>query len=157
MSDLDNKEKQPEKSKLKRPTQIAADNKGPGLLKVPKEKTFKATLIDRRRETMQKIEERKKDDRTTKGVNVNKLNKYKNFVHLDFPIEGKLIIYLASNYILAREMDQATRVLTQYGLSFYLDGNKGICNKANVQKLLALAYFMQDQHLNRVESLLAHA
>ena len=48
------------------------------------------------------------------------------------PVEGRLIIYYASNLILENTLDQAINVLSQYGLKYHFEGERGICNKANV-------------------------
>lgn len=69
-------------------------------------------------------------------------------IALEFPIEGKLVVYFSSVLILNGSYDQAIRVLTQVGLSYYFDGTRGICNKANVQKLLAIAYFYKNSNFH---------
>jgi len=48
-------------------------------------------------------------------------------------------------------------VLSKNGLHYYFKGERGVCCKANVQKLLAYAYFLQNHDLYRAETLLNHA
>ena len=78
---------------------------------------------------------------------------WKDIKHLEFPIEGKLLIYFAANHILNGSYDTAIRVLGEYGVEYFFEGDRGICNKANCQKLLAIAIFKSSKKQNEKDYL----
>ena len=142
----------------------AAKSSDKNLAKPKAPVNYKEMQAERRKQTMQQIKkEKEKEDNTKleKKPRPNTLWKgrekaYKPMV-LEFPIEGKLLVYFSSVLILNGSYDQAIRVLTQIGLSYYFDGTRGICNKANVQKLLAIAYFYKNSNFHQVKHLLQQA
>ena len=81
----------------------------------------------------------------------------KHFEIIEFPIEGKLILYYASNLVINGNYNLAIRVLENYGLKYFMKGKRGLCNKANVQKILALAYYHMDTNFEKIEELLIAA
>jgi hypothetical protein len=51
----------------------------------------------------------------------------------------------------------AIRVLNDFGISYRFEGLRGMCNKANTKKLLAMAYYCNNSNWVRIRSLLYDA
>jgi hypothetical protein len=73
------------------------------------------------------------------------------------PLEGELINYYACNLIINYKYEMAIRVLNDFGINYRFEGLRGMCNKANIKKLLALAYFKNNSNWMRIGNLLHDA
>mmetsp|Transcript_37483 Transcript_37483/g.57391 ORF Transcript_37483/g.57391 Transcript_37483/m.57391 type:complete len:197 (+) Transcript_37483:923-1513(+) len=67
------------------------------------------------------------------------------------PREAKLIVFYASNLILSRNIEQAIRILSKFGLGFRHESLGGVVGNLNLKKLLAIAYFEQNQEFGKIE------
>lgn len=128
---------QPAQSRLKQPTRI----------QVSYSRKTGPDVID------ESTSKEKKEETSWKRIT----NLTKKIQILELPVEGRLIIFYASNLILENNLDNAINVLSQYGQKYHFEGERGVCNKANVQKLLAVAFFMYNRNFQKIEGLLNSA
>lgn len=51
----------------------------------------------------------------------------------------------------------AINVLSQYGLFYKFQGDRGVCIKANFQKLLSLVFYITEKNFDKIEGQLNQA